>query len=294
MGKDYSTAEYRRSYGSEYKTSYKRTIAEEELYDEQRRSYNTVSKKIGTRSYSKVEKGGTYEGLKSISQNDGDTVYAEGRKRVKISTRQSEKLSKNKDSGASAQDVEIRNKKTETSPPLRNKKGNMSPPIYKGSGAKTEEQKSIQPARDRNEEEGDHHKYHYIDRNSNELPIIDLGNNTYRNRYTDEVINAQEARNILEYVGYEPKPLINIKLFLILCLFVALPIKAVGPLLIFIWGVNMLQKRTTIMQKNVNGYIFRSVLPADETDLAIYKNRGITYCAVGIVIGILQFIIGVI
>lgn len=294
MGKDYSTAEYNKSYGGEYTTSYKRNSAEEELYDAQRRNYNTVSKKIGTRSYSKVEKGGTYEGLKGISQSDTDTVYAEGRRRIKVSTKQSERLNKDRGTGSATKNVHVSDKKEETPPPFKDKEAATLPPINKTSDTTKREQNKSQPSKRELPKEKTSDDYHYINKNSNEMPIIDLGNNTYRNRYTDEKIDVQEARKILEYVGYEPKPLINIKLFLVICLFIALPIKIIGPIVIFIWGANMLKKQTTIMQKEVNGYIFRCVLPANDIDITIYRNRGITYCAVGIVIGISQFIIGVI
>lgn len=77
MGKSYSTDSYKKSYNAEYVKSYAKNREQQALYNESIVQYNTVSKKIGTRSYSKSEKS-TYDGLQTPAVETKDTVRAEG------------------------------------------------------------------------------------------------------------------------------------------------------------------------------------------------------------------------
>lgn len=274
MGKDYSTNAYKRSYINEYVRSYAKSSEQQSQYDESVAEYNTISKKIGTRTYSKREKS-AYTGLQLSETNSTATVRAEGRqrplrKRQIISVEEADKRKEKNSQKPLISDKNKISEQTELPPPYNPKEGKNKP--------------DSRPA-DNTE---NRHRYAYIEPSLVTNPVIRLNNGNYRNIYTKEEINNKEARQILDYAGYKPKEMISLKLFLFICLF-TIPLKIIGPIGIIIWGIWFLIKPTTVMEKNQMGFLLRITVMANRTEISGYKTRGALYIAAGIVIGIFQF-----
>jgi hypothetical protein len=241
MGKDYSTSTYKKSYGTEYVKTYKNYRTDKALYEEQRKAYETISKKLDSKPYQQSEK-------KVYDKN------ASTQKQVKKNPPQSQQPPKYIEKKSSEYTI------TEVPPPY---------------DAQSEFRQS---------------DYSKIDINALKHPIVLIRGGMYRNIYTDETVNEEEARRILEYVGYKPKPMANLGLFFFFLLIVAFLIKAAGPIGLIIWGWITKSKSMTDYVKIIgtNALVFQ--MPASDIEKLAYRNRGNTYIIAGIIIGVLQLL----
>ena len=172
------------------------------------------------------------------------------------------------------------------------------PPLFVDSETRSRAEKAInkqtQNRTSPSEESVKGGDYSYIDRNSAKVPILHLHGNQYRNMYTREEVDGEEARQILEYCGYAPKKMISLPIFFAICLFLALPLKILGPVGLMIWGYNTINKKNVTLQKEQAGMIFRSQVPLSSEERSEYSKRGVLYIATGIIIGLLQLMFGLI
>ena len=310
MGKDYSTASYKKSYNDDYVKVYEDSYARKKLDDKSKREYNTISKKLNDKPYSKAEKG-VFEGLQPSSNVKG-SVRAEGQRRT---GRVPRPLSPQPQQ---VQSVQSRNIEKSTSATQAERSANSSNPVTsekvinasdiiqsRKSASTTEapppfvEPKNVtkastsaaeaKPAKESKPQfkKGD---YSYVKRDSMIAPVVHLGDDKYRNIYTNENIDANEARDILQYAAYYPKPMFNLFLFFLICL-VTSPLHVVTPLVIIGFGIMQRAKTTTTFAKKMGELVFpQFVMKASLEEQQEYSKRGNLYLATGLVIGIYQFI----
>lgn len=223
MGKNYSTGIYKKTYGGEYVKTYENYRNNKALYEQRRKEYETISKKLESKPYQQSEK----------------KVYEAAR--------------------------------TQTDTLNVPKKEQIPPPYNPQSEFKQTD-------------------YSKIDVNSLKHPIISVGAGAYRNIYTGETVNIEEARKILEYAGYRPKPLANMGMFFLFLLVIAILLKGVGPIALIAWGLISKSKHMTDYIKMVRTNVLVFQMPASDAERQAYKNRGNMYIGAGIMVGLIQII----
>lgn len=223
MGQNYSTSAYKKTYGGEYVKTYDSYRNNKALYDQRKKEYEAISKKLESKPYQQSEKK-VYE----TTRTQTDTLNVP-------------------------------------------KKNQVPPPYNPQSEFKQTD-------------------YSKIDVNSLKHPIISIGAATYRNIYTGETVNVEEARRILEYAGYKPKPLANMGMFFLFLLVIAFLLKGVGPIALIGWGLISKNKHMTdyIKMARTNVLVFQ--MPASDAERQAYTNRANMYIGAGIVIGLIQII----
>ncbi len=241
MGKNYSTSTYKKSYGAEYVKTYKNYRADKALYEERRKAYETISKKLDSKPYQQSEK-------KVYDKNAGTQKPIQ---KNPTQSQQPPKYIENKPSEYTITEV---------------------PPPY---DAQSEFRQS---------------DYSMIDVNALKHPIVLIRGGMYRNIYTDETVSEEEARRILEYVGYKPKPLANLGLFFFFLLIVAFMIKGAGPIGLIIWGWMIKSKNMTDYVKIIGTKALVFQMPASDIEKLAYRNRGNVFIIAGIIIGVLQLL----
>lgn len=234
MGQNYSTATYKKTYGTEYVRSYRNYRTNKALYEKSKKEYETISKKLNNKPYQQSEKG-KYETVIS-KVNIPDTAKTSARPIQKQSTV-----------------IEM-------------------PPPYTA-------QNEFRQA-----------DYSKIDTNSLKHPIVSVGVGRYRNIYTDEIVDTEEARRILEYAGYKPKPVSNMGLFFFFVVVIAFLLKGVGPVALVIWGFISKNKSMTDYIKIIHANALVFQMPASEAEIQAYNGKGNLYITAGFIVGIIQLI----
>lgn len=287
MGKDYSSGYYIKTYGAEYVKSYSLNSQQKSAYDETVKEYYKVSKKIGTRSYSKAEKG-AYDGLQPTGEQAG-SVKAEGRKKP-VSNDIKQKLSKPNEPVQKPKVVE------NTPPPKTTVSFDKveTPPPYKEKDSLSEDEppksrSEIKPKIEERKESVD--TYDYIDQKAVSNPVRPLSDGNYINNYTQEIVDGDEARQILIHAGYTAKELMKLGLFFLAMIFIGYKLPIIGPLIFILWGIYTTMRKMTTMEKFIGGVILKCPVPADSEELSNYKRRGTIYLFIGILMVILQFTI---
>jgi len=245
MGQNYSTATYKKTYGTEYVREYRNYRTHKALYEKGKKEYETISKKLDSKPYQQSEK-------KLYESKSVDTLNSP----QKSQTARSQTINKTSSNTTVQKGYTI----SEVPPPY-------SPP---GELSQAD--------------------YSKIDIDALKHPIVSVGGGRYRNIYTEKIVNTAEARRILEYAGYKPKPIANMGLFFLFTLVIAFLIKGVGPIALIIWGFISKNKNMTDYVKitRTNALVFQ--MPASETERKAYNNRALLYIAAGAIIGFIQVI----
>lgn len=238
MGKDYSTDTYKRTYGAEYIKAYKNYRNNKALFEERKKEYEKVSKKLDNKPYQQSEK--------AVTQTVSNPTST---------------LSPPKPQSA----------KSQTPPPFPKQVTEIPPPYNSQSEFKQTD-------------------YSKIDINALKHPIILIANEMYRNIYTGETVDAEGARNILEYTRYKPKPLSNMGLFFLFSLVVAFLFTGLGPIALIAWGWLSKNKNVTDYVKTIGTNTLVYPMPATDTEKQAYQKRGNIYIGAGVMIGLIQLI----
>lgn len=288
MGKDYSSGKYIKTYGAEYVKSYGLNSQQQSAYDETVKEYYKVSKKIGTRSYSKAEKG-TYDGLHPSTGEQTGSVNAEGRRKP---------MPKDVNHKLSKPETSAQNPKVAKNTPAPNTTISFdnveTPPPYKEKDALSQDEypkpkSEVKPKVEERKKSVD--GYDYIDQKAVSNPVRPLPDGNYINNYTQEIVDGDEARRILIHAGYTSKELMKLGLLFIIMVIVGYRLLVIGPAVFVLWGIYTTMRKTTIMEKFVGGVILKCPIPADSEELSDYKKRGTLYLFIGILMAILQFTI---
>lgn len=285
MGKNYTIGNYIKTYGAEYVRSYGLNDQQKSAYDETVKEYYKVSKKIGTRSYSKAEKG-AYDGLHPSNVEPAGRVNAEGRRKP-IPKDVKQKLSKPE---ISIPKPEVVKNTPPSNTTISFDKATIPPP-YKETDIlpKDESSKSKAiPKRKPEELTETIGNYDYIDQKSVSNPVRLLPDGNYINNYTQEIIGSDEARKILEYAGYTPKELMKLGIFFFAMIIIGYRLLIIGPAIFIIWGIYTSMRKMTTMEKYVGSVVLKCPIPADSEELSDYKKRGTLYVFIGIIMGIMQ------
>ncbi|WP_165043171.1 hypothetical protein [Dysgonomonas sp. ZJ709] len=270
MGKDHSGDTYKKSYEKEYLKSYENSRTQKKLYDDLRKDYETVSKKLDDKPYPKSEKGE----FKGIVPASAEYVNPEGRP-SKIEKRATPL------SDARAIAIETRKQAAASEKPskqpiqtISKKPQSEVPPPY------------VPPfQKEKQYAEAD---YSYIDKNSLEAPVQRISDKKYKDIYTEEVIDDVEARKRLLYAGYVAKEKMNFGMLVVLSV-VALFLNIGGPVFLMIIGICTMTKKDTVLEKVKNsGWKLSFSMPATPSEQDKYKSKGVLYIAIGIIIGIYQ------
>ena len=304
MGKDYSDNVYKKSYTDDYVKSYAKSFDQQSKYNEFVAEYNTVSKKIGTRTYSKVEKE-VYKGIQPTVVDTANAVRAEGRqrpirKKPTIPATPPPATVKEQSKAATSNIDNTQQKQVEETPPAytwpvnnntakQQKQAEGNPPLYvppTNTNKATKKMTAEYVSKTTKKSE----PYSYIEPNSVNNPITRLPDGSFYNIYTKEEIDNEEARRILDYDGYEPKDTPSLKTILLVCLF-TIPFKVISPIVIIGFGLWLMVKPTTVMQKTKQFLVLRISVGATDSEKLENKNKGIICIVAGIVIGIIQIII---
>lgn len=293
MGKDYSSETYKKSYSNEYVKSYKDTNIQKKLYDDRRKEYNTISKKLNDKPYSKSEKE-KYDGLQSTDPDSKGRVKAEGERRTGRTPRPLARP-------AQPQQIQTPNPAKTTLPQKEDKRTyEKQEPTAKPWGEyQTETADTIKkvpvnekvevppPYIPKKEVLQESSNNDYINPSSDTPPVAHLPNGKYRNTYTGKTISESEARRLLEQAGYYPKKGISPLIFLLIC-GIAIPLKIIGPAILVIWGASKQKTVNTLYEKRVNGMKYVFHMPATPEQIAAQSKQGVLYVVIGVVIGIIQ------
>lgn len=290
MGKEYSSALYKKSYGGDYMKSYHMSQEQQKLYKQWEEEYRRISKKIGTERYSKQEKGKPHDGLLTAEKSSADTVYAEGRRRKSMSPRERERL--NKPSAPSpVQQNEAQPSSPNTPPPYAaqgttpNTGSSTTANSRKQSTSASAGNAPVSPVTEKKDD------YSYLNSGDIRVPVLHLYGDVYKNIHTGKEINGAEARKLLDRDGFVPKKLIGTKTFFFICLLIFFPLQILGPFALLIWGGLMNSKSKTIMTKNVQGVMQQCEVAATKQERSEYSRRGTLYISSAFVIGFLQYLI---
>ena len=264
MGKNYSSDIYKRTYDGDYVKSYSKDSAQRKLLDERRREYDTISKKVNDRPYSKSEKE-SYDGLQNTSSESDGRVKAEGERRTGQVPRPLQQVPSFNRTTSADRVVDGSQKASAT-------RKEEAPPPY------IPKKKSEQD------------DYSYIDPDSDQPPVSHLPEGKYCNSYNKKIISENEARRLLERAGYYPKKGLSLLLFLLVCA-IAFPLKIIGPAILLIWGVSKQKTANTVYQKNVNGVKYAFHMPATTEQQAEQSKQGMQFIIASAFIFVIQMIV---
>lgn len=263
MGKEYSTANYKKTYGENYVRSYGDRHKIKKIYNEGVKSYKEITQKKVT--YNQNEKS-EYDGIEADTTSVIDILE----KTNKRSVTSNSNIQKNEEAKIYIQNqlnTIISSLPSSNVTPIKA----VTPPPY----IRPKEEKKVT----RNYE---------IYRKLVIPPIEPIGNKMYREADKKEIVDEQEARKILSYADYSPKAQLNLIIFFIVALIGGIFFSLLGPIIIIVWGVLMKGKSTTLYQKKLEIGNLSVAMPATEQEEADYKKRGNLYICVAIVMGIIQ------
>lgn len=304
MGKDYSSDSYKKSYSNEYVKVYDNSVTQKKKYDELRKAYNTVSKKLNDQPYSKSEKS-VFEGLSSAQNSTVDSAGPQRINKGKIvrsdvltdpMPKPKEQLLRNISSSPISSPPLPRQEKPSssksTAPSQRKsvKNSKLLPKIDENPLSKGSEKQSPPPYVEKGTKAIDRtvKDYSYIDINSFQAPVLPVPNGKYEDIYTKEIVDESEARRMLEYAGYRPKESLPIGWVILICVFVLFSFKFVGPIILFCIAAWTNRRKETILKKEVAGVTLRFPMPSTDKDLSRYKTQAATYTIVGILVALYQ------
>lgn len=255
MGQDYSSKAYRKIYDGDYVNTYQSYSSNKVLYEEHKKAYEAVSKKIESSPYNKIEKG------------------------------------KDKRVGASSF-VDTLNipKEEEKTEKTKEHKKRIVNTVQKQSGGCISVATEMPPPYKPQSETVKNTDYSKININALVHPIVYVGGGLYRNIYTDQTIDDKEARRILEYAGYKPKTQNGLGMSFVFIIVIALIIKWGGPILLILWGLISRSKNTTNYVNSIgnNNLIFQ--MPATDNEKQTRTRRANIYIYAGLIFGIIQLV----
>jgi len=297
MGKEYSNANYKKTYGENYVKSYGDRRIMKRVYNEGVKSYKEITQKLS--SYNKDEKG-KYDGLQVDSTSVIDVLdktneppKAQNTSRTKrVTTTQFDTNTNDvQEKNTQAQNtISEYNKTTTNISQSRTKETSSSAQSVVDTPPKTITPPPYAPSSENKKTKKKASRDYEFYRNMVTPPVVPIGNGMYREMNKKEVVDEREARKILSYADYSPKEQLNLIIFYIIALIGGFAFSLVGPIAIIAWGVLTKGKHTTMYEKKLQMGSLSVTMPATEQEKANYQKRGQLYINVAIVIGVIQFI----
>ncbi|NDV68267.1 hypothetical protein [Dysgonomonas sp. 25] len=285
---------YKKTYEGEYVKSYADQREKKKSYQQGVKSYKEITQKLS--NYHKQEKGKQedYEPVNTVME-----VRPEGNVQTKRPSSSKGKIQREKPliqtKTATTQTTttasSIQGKKTEIKIEAKKKETTIEmPPPYIPNEAQQKQEKPKPQTKPQPKQQKAPTRNYDAYRGMVMNPIIPIGNGKYREMANKEIVDEAEARKILNYAGYTPKTSANMMMFYAVSIVLGIALKIAGPIGIAIWGYMTMVKATTVHKKTMGGLDLSIVMPATESERAIYRKRGKMEVNVALGIGALQAI----
>lgn len=258
MGKDYSTDLYKKSYSNEYVKSYQHSDIGQPMQK---------------------------------TEPTTDTVRAEGRLKPKKITQpttkpKAEVVTKTE----KPLDKTAKTKEDLVVQPLEIKPKEELPPPY--SSIKETKPKSEEESPSLNESVS-YIKPEVDDKfglDTLEYPIEHIHGDTYRNLYTQQEINVDQARNLLISNGFKPKKAYNILGVAAVTIAAVWLFSFFGIMIAIAFGARMYQKENIVYEKTTSLHNLKYSMPPTYEEEMAYKAQGIICIIIAIIAGVIKFV----